>query len=116
VNGTIPIKSFPTLLPPADGSAVSYANLIGILPVDSPMLTLPEAKKSVTPPSEEAIRNKTRLLLDAIGSLRFYPAKTSKSQSLQSTVDALNSRLRKDEIKPPGTISGCLEARSPRCR
>jgi hypothetical protein len=82
-------------------------DVANILPVDSPMLIFPEAKKPVTPPlSEEAIRNRSRLLLDAIGSLRSYPGETSKSQSLQSTVDALNSRLRKDEIKHPGTISG----------
>lgn len=81
-------------------------DVANILPVNSPMLVFPEAKKPVTPLSEEAIRNRSRLLLDAIGSLRSYPGETSKSQSLQSTVDALNSRLRKDEIKQPGTISG----------
>lgn len=77
-----------------------------ILPVDSPMLILPDTKKPVTPPSEEAIRNRTRLLMDAIGSLRPYPGETSKSHSMQYNLDALNSRHRKDEIKPPGGVSG----------
>lgn len=77
-----------------------------ILPVDSPMLILPDAKKPATPPSEEAIRNRTRLLKDAIGALRPFAGETSKSHSMQFTLDALNSRHRKDEIKPPGGVSG----------
>ncbi|KAJ5389235.1 uncharacterized protein N7496_000303 [Penicillium cataractarum] len=80
-------------------------NVGDILPADSPMLILPDTKKPVTPPSEEAIRNRTRLLMDAIGSLRPYPGDTSNSHSMQSTLDALNSRHRKDEIKPPGGVS-----------
>jgi hypothetical protein len=81
-------------------------NVGNILPADSPLLILPEVKKPVAPPSEEAIRNKTRLLLNAVESLRPYPDEAKKTQSLQNTVDALKFRLRKEETKPPGKVSG----------
>jgi hypothetical protein len=76
-----------------------------ILPLDSPLLVLPEVKKPVVPPTEEAIRKKTSMLLNAIESLKPYPDEAGQPQALQDTVDALD-RLRKDETKPTGKVSG----------
>lgn len=76
-----------------------------ILPLDSPLLALPEVKKPVVPPTEEAIRKKTSMLLNAIESLKPYPDEAGQRQALQDTVDALG-RLQKDETKPSGKVSG----------
>jgi hypothetical protein len=78
-----------------------------VLPASSPLLILPKAKKKpVTPPSEEAIRHRTRLLLNAVESLRPYPAEPKNATSLETAVDALKGRLQKQETHPAGKVSG----------
>jgi hypothetical protein len=77
-----------------------------ILPADSPLLMLPEVKKPVTPPTETALRHRTQLLLNAVESLRHYPAEPKKAESLRTAVDALKTLLRKEETHPAGEVSG----------
>lgn len=77
-----------------------------ILPANSPLLMLPEVKKPAAPPTEEAIRQRTRLLLNAVESLRPYPAEPKNAASLKTAVDALKTRLQKEETHPAGKVSG----------
>lgn len=77
-----------------------------ILPASSPLLILPKAKKPVAPPTEEAIRNRTRQLLNAVESLRPYPAESKNAASLETAVDALKGRLQKQETHLAGKVSG----------
>jgi hypothetical protein len=77
-----------------------------VLPASSTLLILPKAKKAVVPPNEEAIRHRTRLLLNAVESLRPYPAEPKNATSLETAVDALKGRLQKQETRPSGKVSG----------
>ncbi|KAF3384819.1 hypothetical protein F1880_001960 [Penicillium rolfsii] len=77
-----------------------------ILPASSHLLILPKSKKPVAPPTEEAIRTRTRQLLDAVESLRPYPAEPQSAASLQTAVESLKNRLQKEETHSAGKVSG----------